>query len=172
MILDGAEFRPSSTTSQRKLRMRPASCQETAWGAPSASNDISNAHWMTWNTGDLEPPGLQTIHARPYPTPEPPTKYGAKGFVSPKFIKRATPKKSTPPPVSRPASQLECVGDASCVVKNGRVSSKFIIGAKILLIVLMYDYLESLYTNHELSKGFDCVCGSCGTLLSTLQPNL
>lgn len=29
-------------------------------------------HWITWNSGALEPPGLQKRLHRPWPTPEPP----------------------------------------------------------------------------------------------------
>lgn len=38
------------------------------------SNDL---HWMSWNSGTPEPPGLQKRLHRPYPTPEPPRILGS-----------------------------------------------------------------------------------------------
>ncbi|XP_067931984.1 uncharacterized protein [Watersipora subatra] len=104
-------LRSSSAAPSRPYKAS-RTCKETAWGPATATqtND-TNAHWLTWNTGELEPPGLQTIHARPYPTPEPPSNYGQKGFVSPKLARNPTPKRFIPqPPVSRPSSNIECEG--------------------------------------------------------------
>ena len=58
-------IRPSSTNSPKKLRHRSAACKETEWEVFGAVKDITNKHWMSWNTGELQQPGLQTIHAVP-----------------------------------------------------------------------------------------------------------
>ena len=71
---------------------KPVRCQETAWGIPQAANNSGDAHWMSWNTGDLEPPGLQKRAHRAYPSPPPPNSYGEKGFLSPRIINHTNTK--------------------------------------------------------------------------------
>lgn len=49
-------------------RVKTAPAQRTS---PSKQTS-PQAHWLTWNSGTPEPPGLQKRLHRPYPTPEPP----------------------------------------------------------------------------------------------------
>lgn len=112
--------RPSSDRARQVSRQqarRPEPCRETAWG-PQANCD---SHWLTWNTGELEPPGQQTRSHRPYPSPEPASNsYGQKGFKSPQLINYTKPKSATHQ--GRPASVVARRADSAHTVEIRNVS--------------------------------------------------
>ncbi|KAF6031655.1 hypothetical protein EB796_010028 [Bugula neritina] len=111
------DLRAGSAPPRSRQFSRPAKCQETVWGvtdAPPPAPRREETHWLAWNTGDLEPPGIQTRLHRPYPSPEPLPNYQQKGETCANTLRQPTPQLQEGRAQSRAAS----VDSRSYVVKN------------------------------------------------------
>ena len=142
---------PSTAGSVRPTSARPASALVSQQRSRPASAPVSQPrtasvrgratpqgtdqpqklqmHWLAWDTGDLEPPGLQRQCHKPWPTPEPPvlpgdrtTGYVARGQSRPASA-RGTPSIPGASPAqtpSPPQNQQQCMAAGTSTV-TGKV---------------------------------------------------
>lgn len=147
---------PLSRTSSRQGKC-PSTAREVKENTKPKKSDL---HWMAWDTGNLEPPGLQKRCHRPWPSPEPPITYGEKGRITPSRpasrVASAPPRKevTTPPSVPRAGSARSpdyTCGDSGvpCAVDQQKVRFQNLCLSNSFYLLLHCSMCES-HINHKL----------------------